>query len=155
MDYKNLKLVFEMAKVQFGCSVWCSFFNFVIVKYWGKYGWQLLCNFFISFILDCVYIEMEVVYVFKKGVDWGIVFDFYFDGSFNEVFVKKVKVFLESIIEIFFFLNQLDWMICFMNFFFYFLGIVFLVLSMSVLALCLCIIEDEFFGMFSDDDVFW
>lgn len=154
MDYKNPKLVLETAKVQPGRSVWRSPSNLAIVKYWGKHGRQLPRNPSISFTLDRAYTETEVSYAPKKGADRGIALDFYFDGSPNEAFAKKVKAFLESITEIFPFLNQLDWTIRSTNSFPHSSGIASSASSMSALALCLCTIEDELFGTLRNDDAF-
>jgi diphosphomevalonate decarboxylase len=154
LDYKNSKLVVESSKVEPGKTVWRSPSNLAIVKYWGKHGQQLPRNPSISFTLDHAYTETEVAYEARKDSGTGVALDFFFDGSPNEAFAKKVRTFLESISDIFPFIRQLKWTIRSTNSFPHSSGIASSASSMSALALCLCTVEDMLFETLSDDDAF-
>ncbi len=110
-DYRNPKLIVETAKLQKGSITWRSPSNIAIVKYWGKYGIQLPRNPSISFTLKNAYTETKMEYSPKKGADDGISLDFYFDGEMKPDFKSKVLKFFNSLIEIFPFIKQLDFVI--------------------------------------------
>ncbi|MCG8332651.1 MAG: diphosphomevalonate decarboxylase [Chitinophagales bacterium] len=154
LDYTNHKLVVESNKIEAGSVSWRSPSNLAIIKYWGKHGRQLPRNPSISFTLDEAYTETTLSYEPKKGVDQGIDLTFLFNGLPNEAFAKKVKTFLESIVDIFPFLRQLKWTINSSNSFPHSSGIASSASSMSALALCLCTLEDNLFDTLKDDNAF-
>ena len=153
-DYNNPKLIIETTKVAPGKISWRSPSNIAIIKYWGKHGLQLPRNPSISFTLDQAYTETTLEYTPKTGADQGIALEFYFENQVNDAFKAKIVKFLESIVEIFPFLRQLNLVIRSRNSFPHSAGIASSASSMSALALCLCSLEDELFGTLSSDDDF-
>jgi len=155
-DYKNPKLLLENAKIDEGAITWKSPSNIAIVKYWGKYGQQLPKNPSISFTLENAFTQTTMAYAPRQGqvVDNGVSLDFYFHDEKNEAFAAKVKKFLESQLEVFPFLNQLDLTIKSYNSFPHSAGIASSASAMSAIALCLCSLEDQFFGTLKDDAAF-
>ena len=154
LNYKNPKLVIETSKVEEGSVAWQSPSNIAIIKYWGKHGVQLPRNPSISFTLENARTQTLLAYRPKTGVDNGLMLDFFFDDEPNEVFGEKIKKFLESILDIFPFLKQLELTIKSANSFPNSAGIASSASSMSALALCLCSLEEELFGTLDDDEEF-
>ena len=153
-SYKNPKLVVETSHLKQGSVSWQSPSNLAIIKYWGKYGVQLPRNPSLSLTLKNAITETRLEYEPKKGVDTGIELSFFFDGQAKPEFEKKIKKHLEGILEIFPFLRQLKLTIHSKNSFPHSSGIASSASSMSALALCLCSLEDEFFGTLGDDNAF-
>lgn len=154
LDYTNSKLVIETSKVEPGKVAWRSPSNLALIKYWGKHGRQLPRNPSISFTLDHAYTETALSFYPKKGADHGIELSFYFNDQPNEAFATRIKGFLESIVTIFPFLRQLQLVIKSSNSFPHSAGIASSASSMSALALCLCSLEEQFFGTLQDDKEF-
>ncbi|MCB0588266.1 MAG: diphosphomevalonate decarboxylase [Phaeodactylibacter sp.] len=154
IDYSNPKLVIETSKIEPGSITWRSPSNLAIIKYWGKHGRQLPRNPSISFTLDKAFTETTLAYEPKTGVDQGIALEFLFEGEPNPAFEEKVRKFLESIVDIFPFLRQLNLSIDSRNSFPHSSGIASSASSMSALALCLCSLEDELFNSLEDDEAF-
>ncbi len=154
MDYKNSKLVLETSKIEPGNVLWRSPSNLAIIKYWGKHGRQLPQNPSISLTLENARTETIIEYKPKTSIDNRVALDFYFNDEPNEAFKTKVQNFLESILDIFPFLRQLDLTIRSANSFPHSAGIASSASSMSALALCLCSLEEEFFGTLDDDEEF-
>lgn len=154
LDYKNPRLIIETNKVEGGSITWRSPSNLAIIKYWGKYGKQLPRNPSISFTLENAFTETTLSYEPKIGVDEGIALDFYFAGKRNENFELKLQNFLESLLEIFPFLRQLNLKIQSHNSFPHSAGIASSASSMSAIALCLCSLEETLFSTLSDDEAF-
>ena len=128
--------------------------NLAIIKYWGKHGVQLPRNPSISFTLESAFTHTLLEYQPKNTSEDGIVLDFYFNDEPNEAFGNKVQKFLESLTDIFPFLNQLELTIRSKNSFPHSAGIASSASSMSAMALCLCSLEDELFETLGDDDQF-
>jgi diphosphomevalonate decarboxylase len=154
IDYKNPKLVIETSKIEPGGIAWRSPSNLAIIKYWGKHGKQLPRNPSISFTLDSAYTETRLEYAPKQGADQGIALEFAFEGTPNPAFAEKVKKYLESLVEVFPFLRQLELTIHSHNSFPHSSGIASSASSMSALALCLCSLEDTLFGTLQADEDF-
>jgi len=154
VDYKNPRLVIETSKLQSGSVSWRSPSNLAIIKYWGKHGDQLPRNPSISFTLDNAFTETTLEYRPKKGVDRGLNLRLFFHGKENEAFRAKVAAYLDKIGDIFPFLRQLDLMVKTTNSFPHSSGIASSASGMSALALCLCTMEDNFFGTLPDDESF-
>ncbi len=154
IDYKNPKLVVETAQLEAGSISWRSPSNIAIIKYWGKYGQQLPRNPSISFTLDKAYTETTLSYEPKLGVDSGIVLDFYFNDQLQEQFGAKTLQFLESITDIFPFLKQLKLTVKTANSFPHSAGIASSASGMSAIALCLCSLEEKFFGSLENVDAY-
>ncbi len=145
-EYINPRLVLVSREVKPGQAAWRSPSNLAIIKYWGKYGNQLPRNPSLSFTLDEAYTDMTVWYQAKSTPGEGIHLDFRFENKPNEVFQAKMVRFLESILDIFPFLKQLDLSITSSNSFPHSSGIASSASSMSALALCLCSLERQLFG---------
>lgn len=144
-DYKNPRLVLVSKEVKPGQVSWRSPSNLAIIKYWGKYGNQLPRNPSVSFTLDKAYTEMTVWYQAKSIPGEGVHLDFRFEDRPNEAFQDKMVRFLESILDIFPFLKQLELSIASNNSFPHSSGIASSASSMSALALCLCSMERQLF----------
>ncbi|MEL6635764.1 MAG: diphosphomevalonate decarboxylase [Bacteroidota bacterium] len=153
-DYKNPRLIVDTSTLEPGKISWRSPSNLALIKYWGKYGRQLPRNPSISFTLDNAYTETHVEYRPKRGADEGIALEFFFGDEPREDFRVKVLQFLESIVDIFPFLRQLDLTIRSFNSFPHSAGIASSASSMSALSLCLCSLEDRFFGTLRDDQAY-
>lgn len=149
--YDNPKLIIETATLESGKVAWRSPSNLALIKYWGKHGKQLPQNPSISFTLDQAYTETTLQYAPKTTADEGIALQFFFNNEPNEAFSKKIANFLESLVKIFPFLQQLKMTIHSHNSFPHSAGIASSASSMSALALCLCSLEDRFFGTLKDD----
>jgi len=154
LDYKNPKLIVETSKIEPGQITWRSPSNLAIIKYWGKHGVQLPRNPSISFTLENARTETQLEYQPKKGADQGISLDFYFHEEQNEAFKARILKYLESLLEIFPFLRQLELTIRSGNSFPHSSGIASSASSMSALALCLCTLEDTLFSTLEDDEAF-
>ena len=144
--YENQNLIIETAKIDAGRIAWQCPSNLALIKYWGKHGNQLPQNPSISFTLDNAYTQTYLEYRPKTGADEGIALSFFFKDESNEPFRLKLVSFLEKITPIFPFLKQLDLTIRSDNSFPHSAGIASSASSMGALALCLCSLEDRFFG---------
>jgi len=153
MDYSNSSLIIETSKVKPGAFAWRSPSNIALIKYWGKHGRQLPRNPSISFTLNQAFTETQLSYEPILGVETsGINLEFLFEGKANEAFEKKLKVYLESLLDIFPFLKQLKLKISSGNSFPHSAGIASSASSMSALALCLCSLEHELHGTLDSDE---
>ena len=154
LTYKNPQLVIESAKAKEGKVTWRSPSNIAIIKYWGKHGIQLPKNPSISFTLENAYSETTLSYRPKEVASNEVSVNFIFDGSPNEIFRNKTVKFFESILAIFPFLRQFEFDIESKNSFPHSAGIASSASGMSALALCLCSLEDRYFGTLKDDSEF-
>ncbi len=156
LDYINPRLVVETSTLKSGKISWKSPSNLAIIKYWGKHGRQLPKNPSISFTLNQAFTETTIEYLEKPDThDGSISLEFFFDTVPNEAFRKKVLSFLESVVDIFPFLKQLHFIIHSYNSFPHSAGIASSASSMSALALCLCSLEDLFFGTLENEKEFF
>ncbi len=146
------ELIIPTKDLKSGQVHWQSPSNIAIIKYWGKHGIQLPQNPSMSFTLQNALTETKLFFEPKEGT--GIDLDFYFEGKTNPAFQQKVQTFLEQVIPEFPFLEQLSLKIESVNSFPHSAGIASSASSMSALALCLCSMEDQFFGTLSDDTAF-
>jgi diphosphomevalonate decarboxylase len=154
MDYNNSKLIVESANIEAGHAYWRSPSNLAIIKYWGKYGNQLPQNPSISLTLANCFTETVLEYKAKEDPSNEIELEFLFNGEPNEQFRAKTVAFFESLIPIFPFLKQLKMRVQSANSFPHSAGIASSASGMSALALCLCTLEDRFFGTLSDAAAF-
>lgn len=144
LQYENSHLVVESDKLEPGTVAWKSPSNLALVKYWGKHGVQLPRNPSVSFTLDASHTYMEMSYEARQ-TKGGVVLDFFFEGKENAPFGEKIKRFLETLIPVFPFLEQVHLTIRSSNSFPHSAGIASSASSMSALALCLCSMEDRLF----------
>jgi diphosphomevalonate decarboxylase len=153
-DYINPKLIVESADITPGEVSWQCPSNIALIKYWGKHGRQLPRNPSISFTLNNAVTQTRLEYSPRATAGPGVSLEFFFHDKPNPEFGEKQKKFLESILEIFPFLNQLDLKIHSANSFPHSAGIASSASSMGALALCLCTLEDNLFGTLEDDAAF-
>lgn len=154
LDYTNPHLVVETSKIAAGKVSWKSPSNLAIIKYWGKYGRQLPKNPSISLTLNHAFTETTVAYSVKTDPSETVSLEFFFEEKPNDAFRKKLFLFLENITDIFPFLTQFHFVIHSYNSFPHSSGIASSASSMSALALCLCSLENLFFGTLADSKDF-
>ncbi|MEM6317950.1 MAG: diphosphomevalonate decarboxylase [Bacteroidota bacterium] len=152
--FDNPALRLTEANTSTGTINWKSPSNLAIIKYWGKYGRQYPQNPSISFTLENAFTQTILSYQPKENPSDGIDLAFTFHGEENEAFRSKMVKFLESILPIFPFLDQLKLTVQSGNSFPHSAGIASSASSMSALALCLCSLEDELFQTLQDDELF-
>lgn len=140
--YKLKEIVEESGRIS-----WISPSNIALVKYWGKYGNQLPSNPSISFTLSESKTTMDFSWSPKDDVNDNIVLDFYFENKRNDKFREKIISFLTKNFEFFPFLKSLSLEIESTNSFPHSAGIASSASSMSALALGLCTIENEAYGL--------
>ena len=154
LNYNNPKLILDSSRLKEGSIKWKSPSNLAIVKYWGKHAVQLPNNPSISMTLNNAVTETSVEYGPKQRNDKNIDIRFFFDGEEKPAFASRIEKYLESLLPIFPFLAQLSLKIHSKNSFPHSAGIASSASSMSALALCICSIEDRFFGTLVEDDAF-
>jgi diphosphomevalonate decarboxylase len=131
-----------------GKVLWRSPSNIALVKYWGKHGVQLPKNPSLSLTLAAACTDMQIEYEMRAGHDddGQLDFDFFFHDEENEAFRAKIAAYLQSLLPTMPFLKQLKMTVRTGNSFPHSAGIASSASSMSALALCLCSMEDRFFG---------
>lgn len=132
-----------------GAIAWRSPSNIALVKYWGKYGRQLPSNPSVSFTLKNAHTNMRMTY--KEGSGKVVLF---FEGKRNEAFEVRMAKFMKSIVDVYPFLQGLDFEIHSENSFPHSAGIASSASAMSALCLCLCSVEQQIFGSLQDKDAF-
>lgn len=152
--YHNNQLILQSKDTEPGEVSWRSPSNLALVKYWGKHGVQLPRNPSVSFTLDQAFTDFTVEWKIKESNERAISLELFFDMIRNEAFEEPLIKKLEGLTDIFPFLHQLDLSIQTSNSFPHSSGIASSASSMSALALCLCTMEDMFFGTLEDDDAF-
>jgi len=150
VNYINPKLLFT--DVPSGKVGWQSPSNIALVKYWGKKDMQIPANPSLSFTL-CKSLTKTIV-EFSPSHSNGAKLDFFFEGKSNERFAKKTTLFFQNLLDIFPFLNQLDFKISSNNSFPHSAGIASSASGMSAIAFALCDIERKYFDSLSDEDEF-
>lgn len=143
LKYSNPQGILDSSKIEPGMVRWKSPSNIALVKYWGKYGTQLPRNPSISLTLDAAYTETSIKYKAREKMGQGLDVRFYFEDAENEAFGARVGNYLDAVLEIFPFLNQLSLEIRSHNSFPHSSGIASSASSMSALALCLCTLEER------------
>ncbi|MEM1359768.1 MAG: diphosphomevalonate decarboxylase [Bacteroidota bacterium] len=154
MDYKNPKLILDSSQTPSGKIRWRSPSNIALVKYWGKHGQQLPRNPSISLTLSQAASDTTITYSPKKNEAQTIDLDFYFTGAARPDFAKRIVTFLEGLLPVYPFLRQLHFKIDSSNSFPHSAGIASSASAMSALALCLCSLEQRFFGTLTDKAAF-
>ncbi|MFN0035989.1 MAG: diphosphomevalonate/mevalonate 3,5-bisphosphate decarboxylase family protein [Saprospiraceae bacterium] len=138
-----------------GQILWRSPSNIALVKYWGKHGIQLPRNPSLSLTLAASCTDTQLDYAMREGADDGqIELDFLFHEEENEPFRAKVLEFLTGLLPSMPFLKQLKLTVHTGNSFPHSAGIASSASGMSALALCLCSLEDRFFGTLQDPAAF-
>ena len=153
--YENPRLVLDSSNPpEPGEVTWRSPSNIAIIKYWGKHGTQLPRNPSLSLTLAASCTDTVLEYAVKDAPDNSIDLEFFFHGEAHEAFRAKTLAFLESLAPQFPFLRQLQLTIRTGNSFPHSTGIASSASGMSALALCLCSLEDRFFGTLQEPDAF-
>lgn len=152
LSYSNPNLVIDQSQVKEGEVCWKSPSNIAIIKYWGKYDVQLPRNPSLSFTLNNAHTFTCLKYKFKSTQ--GFSFEVILNGEENDSFKPKILKFFELIKDIYPFLSQLHFTIETENTFPHSAGIASSASAMSALALCLCSLEQKFFGTLSDHNEF-
>ena len=134
-----------------GVAAWRSPSNIALVKYWGKHGIQLPNNPSLSFSLTNAHTDMQVKYASRVEEKEKASIEFKFEGKQNESFAKRIQKYLDSIINYFPYLKDVDLEIESQNSFPHSSGIASSASSMSALALCLTDIEYELEGKEQDE----
>lgn len=119
--------------------------NIALIKYWGKRPVQLPANASISFTLDNAHTITSVHYQPRSASEKWVQFSF--EGKEEESFEKRIVKYLSSIIDDIPWIAQLSFKIESENSFPHSSGIASSASSMGALALCLCDIEKELFGL--------
>lgn len=141
MIYKEYIFSEGEKKLSEGSFTWMSPSNIALVKYWGKYEDQIPANASLSFTLSKCYTETTLK--FKPVSKPASVPDFevFLDGEPAEHFKKKIRVFLERIVDYIPFIKNYEFEIYTHNTFPHSSGIASSASGMSALALCLMQME--------------
>jgi len=144
----------SILKSALGSVEWKSPSNIALIKYWGKYGFQLPKNPSLSFTLSQSNTTTKVEYAFRAPNSTQAPIQFYFHGEQQPQFQAKIANFFHHIKEFFPFIPDLNFTIHSVNSFPHSAGIASSASSMSALALCLCSIEKELMGTLNEDELF-
>ena len=149
MQYTNPTLHLATTTPTVGSLTWRAPSNIALVKYWGKWGQQLPKNPSVSLTLTEAYTETTLHYAPRNAAEHrheAISLEFEFEGVPNEAFRVKQVAFLESLLPVFPFLQQLQLRIVSRNSFPHSAGIASSASSMAALACCLVNLEQTLFG---------
>ena len=140
------------ASFQKGKVAWRSPSNIAFIKYWGKYGVQYPKNASLSMSLSKSSTETSIEYS-RAGAHAKRAF--LFEGKAQEAFAQRIWKFIDSLSEIYPFLNQLNLSISSRNSFPHSAGIASSASAMSALALALVDMERKLFGRPASEDDFY
>lgn len=132
---------------------WKSPSNLAIIKYWGKHGLQLPQNPSISLTLSEAYTETHMEVMYRDDTQEWVTF--LYDDVPQPAFAKRVETFLKSIIEIFPFIEQYNYVFNSRNTFPHSSGIASSASAFSAIALCICDMEKLFFDTLQSDEEFY
>jgi diphosphomevalonate decarboxylase len=132
---------------------WQSPSNIALVKYWGKTGLQLPVNPSLSMTLAKAYTQTKLT-AMPRETEGGIELDFWFEGLQNVAFGQRISKFLNSVTDIFPWLVQVNLKIESQNTFPHSAGIASSASAFSALALCLCTLDADLFGIMLDENEF-
>lgn len=153
-DYSNPHHILDSRTITEGNVAWRSPSNLALIKYWGKYGRQLPRNPSISITLDTCHTETHLGWQPRTSPGTDIDLTFQMDGMALPAFGERVAKFLDTVTDVFPFLRQLQLSINTHNSFPHSSGIASSASAMSALALCLCSLEEHFFGKEDDESAF-
>ncbi len=125
--------------------------NIAIVKYWGKTGVQIPRNASFSFTLSNAHTETYISYI--KQPNDKISLDFRFEGKENQAFADKIRSYFNKIATHIPILKDFHFHIESRNSFPHSSGIASSASAMGALALCVCSIEAEIFGISHDEEL--
>lgn len=133
---------------------WESPSNIALVKYWGKHGNQLPMNPSLSITLSACKTTTTMSISKKNAISNAVELEFYFEGKPAPAFGKRVKTFLDSVLDLCPWLVQYDIKIDSSNSFPHSAGIASSASAFSALALCLMSLEDLIYEDLHDDETF-
>jgi len=151
--FKSSHLVLK-GEIPSGSITWQSPSNIALVKYWGKHGDQLANNPSISFTLTNAHTQTALTFGPRSVPVGGVSLSLLFDGEKKDSFEVRTKSYVEKLITIFPFIEQIHFDIRTRNSFPHSSGIASSASGMSALALCLCSLEHELFDTLDSDDLF-
>ncbi len=156
MMFENPRLILDSSNPpEPGAITWRSPSNIAIIKYWGKYGVQLPRNPSLSLTLASSFTDMRLEYALREDRNAGpIDLEFFFHQEANEAFETKMREYLQSLLPVYPFLEQLKLTVYSGNSFPHSAGIASSASAMSALALALCSLEDLLFGTLNDAEDF-
>lgn len=155
INYVDPRLLLDSGALTPGQVVWRSPSNLALIKYWGKHGRQLPRNASISITLQEAYTETTLAWRRREGqVCDSVSLSLDFDGQPAPDFEARLKKYLDSLLPIFPFLKQVDLEVSSFNSFPHSSGIASSASAMSALSLCLCSMEQKFFGTLEADEDF-
>lgn len=125
--------------------------NIAIVKYWGKHGIQIPRNASFSFTLTNAHTDTYIE--FSKQANNKISLDFIFEGKENQLFADKIRSYFKKIEDYIPILKDFHFKIESKNSFPHSSGIASSASAMGALALCICSIEAEIFGISHDEEL--
>lgn len=125
---------------------WRSPSNIALVKYWGKTGIQLPLNPSLSMTLSEASSETKLT-AGPRISEGEISLDFWFDGNQNNAFGERIINFLQSVLDIYPWLVQVELKLETRNTFPHSAGIASSASAFSALSFCLCTLENELFGI--------
>lgn len=149
MDYPYKTLSMNNDEFIEGRVGWKCPSNIAIVKYWGKHGIQLPRNASFSFTLSNAFTETYITY--SKQPNDKISLDFLFEGKENKPFEDKIRTYFKKISPYIPILKDFHFKIESHNSFPHSSGIASSASAMGALALCICSIEAEIFGISHDE----
>jgi diphosphomevalonate decarboxylase len=151
IDFQGSKLATNLSEP---ISVsWRSPSNIALVKYWGKTGRQLPVNPSLSVTLSEAHTETKLTAI-PREIEGDIQLDFWFEGKQNVAFGERISKFLQSVADIFPWLSQVKLKLESYNTFPHSAGIASSASAFSALALCMCSLEAELFGILYDEGEF-
>lgn len=151
MDLQTRTSLVIKSAIPSGQVTWQSPSNIALIKYWGKFGIQLPKNPSLSFTLTKAFTETTLRYRPKTDPNQRVSMCFQLDGVPHAAFEVRLKTYLESLLTIFPFLDQLHLDVFSKNSFPHSAGIASSASAMSAMALCLSTIEHQLFDTLADD----
>ena len=127
-----------------GSVTWESPSNIALVKYWGKKGIQIPCNPSISMTLKNAVTKMKMDYYPRQK---GNHLNFEFEGKAQPIFEQRISKFLDGLNDDFSFIQDFGFSIFSENTFPHSTGIASSASAMSALALCLCSMQEDIYGV--------
>ncbi len=132
---------------------WQSPSNIALVKYWGKTGKQLPVNPSLSLTLSKAHTVSKLT-AYPRTTEGVVELDFWFEGKQNLTFGQRMNSFLISVTDIFPWLGQVSLKLESHNTFPHSAGIASSASAFSALALCMCSLDAELFGIILDETEF-
>ncbi|MFZ1497270.1 MAG: diphosphomevalonate decarboxylase [Saprospiraceae bacterium] len=141
-----MDLIIPQQELDAGEIAWRSPANIAITKYWGKFADQQPRNASISLTLNNATTTSVLTFTPKAVETDEISLQLFFEEQANPKFTEKVQKYFAKLLPIFPFLKQFDFTVHTKNSFPHSAGIASSASSMSALSLCLCSMEEHFFG---------